>query len=85
MQAPATGTAANNVLTINAAGSGSLDIAVSGTLTGGLDVQGFFCTSLGVLTINAPITGAGGINFGLFSGTGTINLNGNNTTLAGTC
>ncbi|MGZ4974223.1 MAG: beta strand repeat-containing protein, partial [Limisphaerales bacterium] len=83
VQAPATGTAANNVLTINAAGSGNLSIPLSGVLTGGLDVQGFFCTSLGVLTINAPITGAGGINFGLFSGTGTINLNGTNTYTGG--
>jgi autotransporter-associated beta strand protein len=77
VQAPASGT--GNALTINAAGSGNLYIAPNGSLTTGLPVQGYFCTSAGILTINAPITGPGGINFGLFSGTGAIHLSGNNT------
>ena len=84
VHAPATGTAANQVLTINAAGSGSLAIVPSTTLTVGLPAQGYFCNSHGVLIINAPVTGSGGMNLGLFSGTGEIHLRGNNTYSGGT-
>ncbi len=84
VQAPAVGTAANNILTINAAGSGTLDVLPASTLTAGLPAQGFFCTSLGKLFITAPISGTGALNLGLFSGTGEIHLDGTNTYSGGT-
>ena len=66
-------------VTINAAGSGNLWINPNSSLTTGLPVQGYFCNGGNSLVINAPITGTGGINFGIISGTGNISLNGNNT------
>lgn len=84
VQAPATGTSANNILTLNAAPGGSLDVMAATSLTAGLPVQGFFCTSLGKLYINAPISGEGGLNLALFSGTGEIHLRGTNTYTGGT-
>src|SRR3954447_24923900 len=71
-------------VTINATGSGSLSIFPNTTLTVGLPAQGYFVNGGNTLTINAPITGSGAMNLGLISGTGTINLNGNNTYSGGT-
>ena len=68
-------------LTINAAGSGNLNVVASATLTGGLPVQGFF-TAGGNLVINAPITGTGGVSES--AGGGTLQLLGNNTYSGGT-
>ena len=68
-------------LTINAAGSGSLNVVASATLTGGLPVQGFF-TGGGNLIINAPITGTGGVSES--AGGGNLQLFGNNTYSGGT-
>jgi autotransporter-associated beta strand protein len=85
-QAPATGTAANNILTINATANGSLDVVPSTSLTAGLPAQGFFASSLGVLYINAPITGSGAVSLSRFNGSGTaeIHLRGTNTYTGGT-
>jgi autotransporter-associated beta strand protein len=68
-----------NTLTINASGSGNLYIAAPASTFDGLYVQGVLCNGNNTMTINAPITGPGGINFGNGGSTGTINLNGNNT------
>ena len=78
-------TTAGAALTINAAGSGNLSVVPSATATAGLFVQGFFAASGQTLTINAPISGSGGVSFGLFnSATPTVNLYGNNTYSGGT-
>jgi autotransporter-associated beta strand protein len=68
-------------LTINAAGSGNLNVVASASLTGGLPVQGFF-TGGGNLVINAPITGAGGVSES--AGGGNLQLFGTNTYSGGT-
>jgi autotransporter-associated beta strand protein len=70
-------------VTINAAGVGTLDItAVGGSGPGGT-IQGFLLSgsSSSSVTINAPISGAGGIQP---QQTGSLNLFGNNTYAGGT-
>jgi hypothetical protein len=84
VEVPAQATA---TLTINAAGSGGLDVVANTTLTTGLPAQGFYVSTNKTVVINAPITGSGGINLGLFTTLGTpctIYLNGNNTYSGGT-
>jgi autotransporter-associated beta strand protein len=73
--------AAGVTITINAAGSGNLNVVPNTTLTGGLPTQGFF-TGGGTVIINAPITGTGGLN--IPAGGGSDQLFGNNTYSAGT-
>lgn len=68
-------------LTINAAGSGNLNVVPSATLTAGLPTQGFF-TGGGTVIINAPVTGTGGVQ--IPTGGGSVELFGNNTYSGGT-
>jgi autotransporter-associated beta strand protein len=76
---------AGATLTLNAAGSGSLSVVPSGTLTTGLPTQLFGATGGQSAVINAPIIGSGGVNLGLYSGNyPNIYLYGNNTYSGGT-
>jgi len=68
-------------VTINAAGSGNLNVVPNTSLTGGLLTQGFF-TGGGNVIVNAPIIGTGGVN--VPAGGGSVQLFGNNTYSGGT-
>ena len=70
-------------LTINAAGSGDLNITTAGgTLQGGTDVQGFLLSA--PIIINAPIVGSGGLEPELIASGGAISLFGHNSYSGGT-
>ena len=70
-------------VTINAAGIGTLDITTAGGSGPGNTIQGFLLSgsSSSSVTINAPISGLGGIQP---QQTGSLNLFGNNTYSGGT-